>query len=243
MTADVNAAIRGAKAAGATEILVKDSHGNSKNLLANDLERGARLISGHGAKTGGMMIGIDRSFACAMLVGYHAMAGTEAAVMEHTITGSVHRMWVNGQPIGEIGLSAAVAGCFDVPVVLVSSDRAGCAEAQALLPGVVTASVKEGLGRFMADCMHPEDAAELIESQAKLAVERASALDPWLPETPTNVRIEFNRAEECDMAARTHGIRRLDCYTVEIVGDTWAEVHQAIWATLSASIVGREAGD
>lgn len=232
MTADVNAAIRGAKRAGATEVVVKDSHGNSKNLLVDQLEPGTRLISGHGAQTGGMMNGVDRSFSCAFLVGYHAMAGTESAVMEHTVTGNVHRMWINGMPAGEIALSSAVAGCFDVPVTLVTSDRAGCREATALLPGVQTAEVKVALGRYSADCLHPADSEALIEARAQAAVEAASSLDPWLPETPTTIRIEFNRTEEADQAARCPGARRLDAYTLEVTGDTWSAVHQSAWALM-----------
>src|SRR5687768_10694745 len=112
MSHDVNAAIRGARRAGATEVVVKDSHGNSKNLLIEDLEPDVKLISGHGSGIDGMMQGIDESFDAAMLVGYHAMACTTAGIMEHTITGGVHRMKVNGELCGEIGLSAAVAGRY-----------------------------------------------------------------------------------------------------------------------------------
>src|ERR1700733_200141 len=102
MSHDVNAAIRGARAAGATQIVVKDSHGNSKNLLIDDLEPGIELVSGHGSGNDGMMMGIDDTFDAAMLIGYHAMAGTLGGIMEHTITGGVHRLWVNGILTGEM---------------------------------------------------------------------------------------------------------------------------------------------
>lgn len=232
MTADVNAAIRGARLGGATEVVVRDAHGTSKNLLADRLEPGTRLVSGEGSTTLGMMAGLEADYACVFLVGYHAMAGTLNGVMEHTITGNVHRLWVNDKPLGEIGLSAAVAGCYDIPVTLVTSDRAGCDEAALLLPGVVTACVKKGMGRYMADCLHPEDAEVLIEMRAKEAAESASALDPWLPESPVQIRVEFNRSEEADMAARLPGVRRLDGYTVETTGDTFSEGHRALWSIL-----------
>lgn len=138
-------------------------------------------------------------------------------------------MWVNGLLVGEIGLSAALSGCFDVPVVMISSDRAGCEEAAALLPGIATAVVKDGYGRFMGKLMHPGDAEQLIFQAAKAGVESASQLDPWLPDVPTTVRIEFNRTEETDAAIRLIGTKRLDGYTVEYTGDSWAEVHQAVW--------------
>lgn len=243
MTADVNAAIRGAKAGGATEVVVKDSHGNSKNLLIDSLEPGTQLISGWGSTTGGMMAGIDRSFAAALLVGYHAMAGTLGGIMEHTLTGNIHRMKINGMLAGEIGLSAAVAGCFDVPIVMISSDQAGCEEAANLLSGISTAAVKTGFGRYMGHCLHPSESEALIFEAARKGVESASALDPWLPESPTTVQIEFNRSEEADHAARLHGTRRTDAYTIEVTGDTWAEVHRMVWAVVGAGGVGASAGN
>ncbi|MBL8086654.1 MAG: M55 family metallopeptidase [Chthonomonas sp.] len=238
LTEDVNAAIRGARAGGAEHVVVKDSHGNSKNLLIDQLEPGIELVSGHGARQGGMMVGIDRTFACAMLIGYHAMAGTPNAIMEHTLTGYVHRMWINGMPSGEIGLSTALAGCFDVPVVCISSDRAGCEEAAALIPGIATAVVKEGFGRFMGRVLHPAETGPMIEEAARHGVEECGRFDPWLPDVPTTVRIEFNRTEETDAALKLIGTRRLDGYTVEYTGDSWAEVHQAAWQIISFADLG-----
>lgn len=243
MTADVNAAIRGARRGGATEIVVKDSHGNSKNLLVDQLEPGVRLISGHGATTGGMMAGIDRSFAAAMLVGYHAMAGTPQAVMEHTVTGFVHRLSINGMPAGEIALSTGVAGCFDVPVVMVSSDAAGCKEAEALIPAVRTASVKTALGRYMAECLHPSETLEMIEDAAYQGVFHSGQVDPWLPDSPTKIVIELNRSEEADQASRLQCVQRLDAYTLEIVADSYAEAHRIAWSVFLVGSLGSRAHD
>ncbi|MCG9894028.1 MAG: M55 family metallopeptidase, partial [Fimbriimonadaceae bacterium] len=157
MTHDVNAAIRGAREGGATRILVKDSHNSSKNLLIDQLEPGVQLISGTGAGRDGMMTGVAEGFDLAFLVGYHGMSGTQAGVMEHTITGAVHRFWVNGVETGEIGMSAFAAGTKGVPVGLIVSDAAGCAEAQSLIPGIQGAITKVGLGRYMARLLHPSE--------------------------------------------------------------------------------------
>ncbi len=240
MTADVNAAIRGAKKGGATEIVVKDSHGNSKNLLVDKLESGVTLISGHGAGHGGMMAGLDRTYAAALLVGYHAMAGTSNAIMEHTITGGIHRVKINGMPAGEIAMSAGIAGCYDVPIVMISSDRAGCEEATKLLPGITSASVKEGMGRYMGKCLHPDVTAKLIEDAAEEGVHRASSLDPWLPDTPCTISIEFNRSEDADCAGRLVGVRRTDAYTLEYTADSWAEVHQMAWSLFLYATMGSQ---
>jgi D-amino peptidase len=239
MTHDVNAAIRGARAAGATEIVVKDSHGNSKNLLIEDLEPGIRLVSGHGAGIDGMMQGVDETFDCAMLVGYHAMAGTLGGVMEHTITGGLHRMWVNGIECGEIGLSAGVAGRYGVPLVMVSSDAAGCAEAAGLIPGLETAVTKTGIGRYMADLKHPSVTSEEIEAAARAAVDRHRDVAPHVWEEPTTIRVEFNRSEEADMGAKLLSVpTRVDGYTLEGTYPSYAEAHRVVWNLMAMSFEG-----
>lgn len=241
MAHDVNHAIRGARFAGATQFVVKDSHGNSKNLLGDLLEPEVQLVSGHGSGTHGMMQGIDDTFACAMLVGYHARAGTLGGVMEHTITGGVHRLWVNGEECGEIGLSAGVAGMFGVPVVMVSSDAAGCGEAEALIPNLYTAATKEGFGRYMGQCRHPQETGRLIEQAAIDAIGNRTLVQPVIFAEPTTVRVEFNRAEEADMCAKLITVRRVDGYTVEGEYPTYEEAHRVVWNLVALSGSGLNA--
>jgi D-amino peptidase len=238
MTHDVNAAIRGARAAGASEVVVKDSHGNSKTLLGEQLELGAQLISGHGSGIDGMMEGIDSSFDCAMLIGYHAMAGTTAGIMEHTYTGGVHRMSINGMPAGEMGMSSGNAGYFGVPIVTVSSDRAGCDEIEALIPGVKTAAVKFGLGRYMGRLLHPSETGPMIEAAAKSGVENAKQIQPWRAAEPCTYRIEFNRSEEADFGAKHIAAKRLDAYTIEVVGDDYRDAHRLAQNIIAFSLSG-----
>lgn len=238
MTHDVNAAIRGARAAGATSILVKDAHGNSKSLLADELEPGTELFSGLGSGIDGMMQGLDSSFDAAFLVGYHAMAGTLGGIMEHTITGGIHRLSINGVPSGEMSLSAGVAGLYGVPLVMVSSDKAGCAEASSFWPWVRTAVVKEGIGRYMGRLLHPSDTGPLIERAASNALENLSSARSWIVDEPATIRIEFNRAEEADICMRIVGVTRIDAYTVETTHSTYADAHQAAWSMFGLSGVG-----
>jgi D-amino peptidase len=238
MTHDVNAAIRGAKAAGATEIVIKDSHGNSKNLLIDELEPGVSLVSGHGAGIDGMMMGIDETFDAALLVGYHAMAGTKAGVMEHTITGGVHRLKINGIPSGEIALSAGVAGRYGVPLVFISSDEAGCNEASARWPEIGTVAVKKGLGRYMAECLSPDQTGPMIEAGVSEALSRRSHVQPWLPNEPTTIYVEFNRSEEADMCEKMYFAHRTDAYTVEVTFDSYLLAHQACWNLVAMSFQG-----
>lgn len=240
MTHDVNAAIRGARAAGATYILVKDSHGWGKNLLVEDLEEGAELLSGAGSGIVGMMEGVDAGFDCAMLVGYHAMAGTTAGVMEHTISGNVHRYWINGMPAGEIAMSAAAAGVYGIPTVMVSSDRSGCDEAATLIPGLKTAVTKHGLGRYMGRLLHPSETGPLIEQAAREAVAGLADVKPWLPTSPVHTKIEFNRTEECDVACQLLEWSRVDAYTIENNSPDWPTSHVASRRAMAAGGTGAQ---
>lgn len=242
MAADVNAAIRGARAAGADRIVIKDSHGNSKNLLIDLLEPGVELITGYGARGDGMMAGIDETFHASCLIGYHAMAGTHKGVMEHTISGRVHRMWLNGMLAGEIALSAATSGQYGVPLVAVSSDTAGCAEAAALIPGLKTAIVKDGFGRYMTQTKHPAETSSLIEQAVYEGIVNRQSIRPWLPGEPVTARIEFNRTEEADMAEKCPGVSRVDAYSVEATAD-WKTAHRTIWTMIVLAQAGFDANN
>ena len=128
MTGEANAAIEGALAAGAKTILVNDSHWLMRNLLAEELHPAAELLSG-GPKLRSMVEGVDEGFDAALFVGYHARAGTGHAIIDHTYTSRVHEARLNGQPVGELAINAALAGTYGVPVALVSGDQALAAEA------------------------------------------------------------------------------------------------------------------
>lgn len=238
MTHDVNAAIRGARKAGAQRIVVKDSHNVSLNLLICDLEPGVELISGSGAGDDGMMEGIDTSFGAAFLVGYHARAGTPCGIMEHTITGRVHRFLINGVEAGEQMLSAFTAWHYGVPLALVTSDDKGCAEAMSFADGVVTACTKYGLGRFMGRLMHPSETGPAIESAAELAVRAAQSGSVMAQAVPSffELLLEGNRSEEMDLVDQLSGWERLDGYTARWVGEDWPSAHTAARRAMSTML-------
>lgn len=235
MTHDVNAAIRGARAGGATEIVVKDSHNVSMNLLVDELESGVELISGSRPGPDGMMEGIDlhpgKNFDHAFLVGYHARAGLENGVMEHTISGRVHRLWVDGVERGEMGLSVYTAGHYQVPVSFVSSDNWGVAEALGLVHGVQTVITKFGMGRFMAKLRHPSVVGPEIEAGAKAAM--TAGVKPVTSKPTPVVSIEFNRSEEVDFASELPGWTRTDAYTISQEFGDWPSAHVGIRRAIS----------
>jgi len=227
MTAEANAAIEGALAGGATRIVVNDSHGNMANILIEELNPAAELISGS-PKPFGMMQGIGPDVGAVFLVGYHGASGTGAAVLEHTWSGRVIEVRLNGQMVGETGLNAALAGAYGAPVVLVTGDRAVTEEAQALLGEIETVAVKEGVARTAARCLHPEVAQEHIRGAAKRALERN--ISPFVVSPPITLRVAFQRAAHADMAELVPGSRRLDGRTTEWVGEDMPAVYKVFRA-------------
>lgn len=178
MTREANAAIEGALAAGATEIIVRDSHGSALNLLPEMLHRSARLIRDWSGGPMSMMEGIDASYDAAIYVGYHAKAGTPNGVLDHTSSGDVTDISVNGISMPETGYNALLAGYYDVPVVFVAGDKAVCDQARALLGTVETVAVKEGIGAAAIN-LHPEVAREQIRAGVEKALRHLDDYKPY----------------------------------------------------------------
>ncbi|MBE7559903.1 M55 family metallopeptidase [bacterium] len=229
MTAEANAAVEGALAAGARKITVADSHGSMRNILPELLHPAATLVRGQ-SRPLGMMQGVDRKVDAAMLIGYHAMAGTKNATLAHTYTGQVHRLWVNGVEVGEIGFNARVAGRFGVPVVLLSGDAAACREAERAIPGITTVQVKDAMGYINAANDHPETAQAKIRKAATAALGNLKAVKPLTLKGAPRVRVELRTVQQADLAALAPGISRLDGYTVEYKAQDMAEAHKTLRA-------------
>ena len=227
MTAEANAAIIGALAGGATRVVVNDSHGGMANILIEELNPAAELISGS-PKPFSMMEGIGPDVDAVFFVGYHAASGTGAAVLEHTWSGRVAELRLNGQAVGETGLNAALAGAFGVPVVLVTGDRAVTEEARALLGEIETVAVKDGVARTAARCLHPQVAQERICQAAERALRLGAR--PLVVPAPITLRVVFQRAQHADVAELVPGSRRVDGRTVEWTGDDMPAVYKVFRA-------------
>jgi D-amino peptidase len=225
MTNEANAAIAGALEAGANSVLVNDSHWLMRNLLAEDLNPAAELLSG-APKRLSMVEGIDAGFDAAMFIGYHARAGTRNATIDHTYTSRVHEARIDGHPVGELALNAAMAGLHGVPVALVSGDQALAAEAKALLgAGVETVIVKEAVGRFAARSVAPSLACERIRSGAAAALKRKHR--PFTFGAPIKLEVDFIASQMADMAELVPGSSRTGGRTVSYTGDDYREVFRA----------------
>ncbi len=227
MTAEANAAIEGALAGGATQVVVNDSHAGMTNVLIEELNPAAELISGS-PKPFGMMQGVGPDVDGVFLVGYHAMSGTGAAILEHTWSGRVIELSLNGQAVGETGLNAALAGGYGVPVTLVAGDRAVTEEARALLGGIETVAVKDGVARTAARCLHPEVAQERIRQAAERATKLLAM--PFIVPPPITLRVVFHRAAHVDMAELVPGSQRVDGRTIEWTGDDMPTVYKVFRA-------------
>ena len=225
MTSEANAAVEGALAAGATRILVNDSHWLMRNLLAEELHPAAELLSG-GPKLRSMVEGIELGFDAALFVGYHAMAGTRHAVIDHTYTGIVHQARLNGRPVGELAINAALAGSYGVPVAMVSGDQALGSEAKALLgDGVETVVVKHAVGRFAARSVAPSESCRRIREGAAACLRRTHV--PFTEGAPIRLEVEFALAHMADMAELLPGSVRTGGRTLEYVHDDYWEVFRA----------------
>ena len=236
MTGEVNAAIRGALDAGATQVLVNDSHGSMRNLLIEDLDPACELITGT-PKPLSMMQGIGPEFAAAFFVGYHAAAGTSPSVLDHTYLGRVvYTVSVNGLTLGETGLNALVAGHYGVPVALVTGDDELCAEARRLLPGVETAAVKSACGRMAARCLPPSRACELIRQSAARALSRGH--EPFRLAPPLELTLDLFTSAMADMADLVPGARRTGPRTMAFTADDALTLHKAFRCMTTPGVHG-----
>jgi len=217
LTLDVNAAVQGALDGGASEVLVADVHSNSFNLIHDLIHPKAQVFYGRAPRAPRFPF-LDESVGAFFLVGYHAMAGTRSAVMEHTMSShDWFRLLLNGKESGEAAIDAAIAGERGVPTVLLTGDDAVCAEARAFFPGIETVSVKKGTGRHGALCLSLAATEKLIREGARRAVEKAKTVKPYVLQTPVQVGLVYKHTENADglYASESEGWKRIDGYSVE----------------------------
>ncbi len=230
LTQETNAAVRGAFDGGADEVIVADVHASSWNILPEELDPRAKLLVGTPRVPRFPML--DETVDGMILLGYHAMAGTQDALLEHTMNGlQWSRYTVNETPYGELGIDAEIAAESGVPVIMASGDDKLCAEAARWLPGLETAMVKQGVNRFVALCLSPERSNAVVYEHAKRAVERLSAGEIFvMPETPSPARVAicYKMVQDAD-AANVFGTKRLDGYTVETTYDHLSDSYGGLW--------------
>lgn len=236
MTGDVNAAVRGAYEGGADEVMVTDGHDRGTNILLEELDPRARLICGDYSPLA-MAQGVDQGVNGLIFVGYHARAGSQRAILDHTWSSRrVANLWLNDILVGEYGLNGAVAGHFNVPVLMLTGDQTVCAQASELLGKIETVVVKHALSRMAADCLPPQVTHPLIQAAASQAVKRLQqgrAPAPFTVKTPVQVTIDFNSSDQADQAALLPGSTRLDGRRLSFTADDMLKAYLAFQASIA----------
>lgn len=225
-TQDVNACVQGCFDAGAEGVLVRDGHGSGNHILTDKLDQRAELIQGH---TDRRFPFLDE-FDAIILLGYHAMAGTPGALLEHTYSSAtVQNLWLNDRKIGEIGIDAVVAGELGKPIIMVSGDDKACAEAADWIPGVVTCQVKTGITCQSARLLPLEKAHELIRTKAVEAINKMNDIAPVVPAKPAVMRLEMMERIPVRNAMSRPDYKVLDARTCEVTADTVEEAFYALF--------------
>ncbi|NIA06433.1 MAG: aminopeptidase [Actinobacteria bacterium] len=222
LTKEVNAAVEGCLAGGAKTIVVLDGHMGGLNFIMDELHAGAEYITGPGRIAD--LPGLDNSFDAVILIGFHAMAGTKGAILDHTqMSTRWLNYYVNGRKMGEIGQQAVQAGHFAVPVVFVSGDLAATREARELLGDIKTVAVKEGYSRTAARCLPPVRARELIREGVKESLATIDKVNPYVITPPLEITLECQNTDVAD-AYEISGCARIDGRTVSKTVDSALEI-------------------
>lgn len=191
MTQEALAAVNAARQAGATEIVVADSHGNGENLLIEQFPPEVHIVRSWPRQLG-MMAGIDETVDAAIFIGYHASTNNPAGVRAHTFSSAtLTRVALNGVEVTEGAWNAAIAGHFNVPIVMISGDDAAVAEVRKVIGDIEGAETKKSLGFHSALTLTPPAAAELVGQRVKAALGRRTAFKPYKPSGPVSVEVGF----------------------------------------------------
>jgi D-amino peptidase len=226
MSAEANAAVLGAFDAGATEVIVRDSHGSARNILPDMLDRRARLIRDWSGGPKWMMEGIDASFDAVVFIGYHAKAGTPNAVIDHTDNGNVTDFTINGVSLPEAGINALMAGSYGVPVVFVAGDLAICDQVTDLFGNIATVATKEGIGAA-SNGLHPDSANALIRAGVAEAVRSRSQYEPFTMTKPYTLVLKLKREASVYNGSFFPGARRTGDWELTFTSD---EIFQLMYA-------------
>jgi D-amino peptidase len=228
MSQEVAAVIEGARSGGAGEFVVNDSHGSMVNLLWDELPPDVRVISGS-RKPASMTEGLAAGFAGAIFTGYHAKAGDIDGVLAHTYVGStIFDVTINGVSCSEALINAAMAGCYGVPVILVSGDEVLIDELRKQLPWIVGVAVKRGIGKFSSDSLSPQAAQRALREAAAEAMRNIGRAKPFTFTPPISMELTTTQVEHTDFIAGVPGIERTSGRTVRYRHESYPAVFQML---------------
>jgi D-amino peptidase len=226
MSLEANAAVLGAFDAGASEVVVRDSHGSARNILPDLLDPRARLIRDWSGGPKSMMEGIDESFDAVVFIGYHAKAGTPDALLEHTTSGNVQDFTINGRSYPEAGYNALIAGVYGVPVVFVAGDEAICGQVREFLGSVATFATKEGIGAAARN-RHPEASREGIRAGVADAVGNRAQYRPFRLQSPYTLVLRLKTEESVYNGSFFPGARRTGDWELTFTSEDFLQLMYA----------------
>ena len=224
MTAEVNAAIDAARAAGATEFVISDSHGNGQNLLIDKLPDDVTVIRSWPRELS-MMAGIDESFDGVIFIGYHASTANTRGVRAHTMSSAnITSLRLNGMEMTEGSMAAAAAGHFGVPVIMISGDDVAVAENQVLIGDIEGAVVKWAKGFHSAETLTPEAAYEVIRTRTMSAINRIEEFQPYILSTPIELELTLKNYTPVELLGYLPNVERINSHTIRFTGEDIIEV-------------------
>jgi len=226
LKADLLACVDGLFAGGASEVVIYDEHYYGRNIDPAWLPANVSVICGKPPYRADWAGGLDASFAGVVLLGFHSMFGTPGGLLTHTYELDIRQLRLNGVAVGEIGIEAAIAGDCGVPLVLVTADSAGAAEAEALVPGVRTAVVKDAINDHGARCFPLVETTERIRSLALLSVREPPDAVPYQVASPATLEVELNDGAYLD-AFRARNTADMKGANVAVIRGPTAT---AVWA-------------
>lgn len=238
-TEEVSAAVRGIRRAshGRCDIVVCDAHAGGTNLLIDRLPTGISVVKGT-PREFYMLETIDESFDLLFCIGYHAMAGSLRAGMDHTYSSSIlYSVRINGVPVGETEINAGLAGHYGVPLGLITGDDQLINEVHAFFGDVPeTVITKYGISRFAAKCRHPVDVQNEIESKAARAVKTIRRFQPFTFTAPIDAVFEVTSSVIGDLVAPIPGIKRLNARTVAVQVPTIIDFYRMMRLVCSIAV-------
>ena len=221
LMSDVNAAIEGVMEAGVKEVVVFDMHYYGLNILLDKINPQAKVIMGKPAKIY-PLLKLDESYKGMMMIGYHAMAGVKGGLITHTYDFSMKNLYLNDILTGEIGMEAAIAGTYGVPLIMVSGDSKAMEEGKELPTDFEKAVVKYAINEHSALCLPLSVTRKIIKEKAKSAVKRIEEFKPYIVSSPYTVKVEFFEVSGAEKAVKISGVKRLNDKMVEFKGDDLA---------------------
>ena len=224
MTREALAAVAAAKEAGATEVLVSDSHGNGENLLIEMFPPDVRIIRSW-PRRGSMMAGMDETFDAVIFIGYHASTNNPRGVRPHTFSSArLTRVALNGVEVTEGAFNAAIAGNYSVPVVMISGDDAAIAEVRKLVGDIEGAETKRTLGFHAANTLTPEASYALIREKVKAGFGRLGQFKPYRMKTPVTLDLSFKNYMPAEVLGYLRNVERTDSHSIRYVGKDILEI-------------------